>query len=183
MSSSNQNQQILTGHLVADAQIKPGSRNVNFVTFRVACNDEYVSGTTGEIVKHTEFFTIELAVTDAQRPYYERNFRRGALIFVSGKTRTREWTDDQGKKNFFTAVKTDSSRVELLKHAGQGPASPHEPQPRARDSEATGTPSTPPASSPERQPEQQPSPHGPVQAPPQLLNVNLMDFDKPPSRS
>jgi len=170
--SSNQNQQILTGNLVRDPEFTPTeSAEHVFVSMRVASHDEYVSGSKREVVKHTEYFNVEFACTPAQRAYYERNFRTGALVFVSGKTRTRPWMDSNQQKHYLTAVKTSPAQVELLK-------APQDQPERNRPSDEREIGASTGGVKPTSERPQRPA-GSPVEAPAAVSRRDLMDFDQP----
>ena len=70
--------------------------------FTLATSDKWTSK-SGEKMEHTDWHSIQFSGPICET--IEKYFHKGDAILVTGKTTYREYTDKDGKKQFFTEIK------------------------------------------------------------------------------
>lgn len=70
----------------------------------------------GESHENTEWHTV--VVWNKSAEFVERFVKKGAQVFVEGKIRTREWSDQQGNKRYSTEIVAD--KIQLLDKKEEG---------------------------------------------------------------
>jgi single-strand DNA-binding protein len=104
------------GRLGNDPETRTMPNGDTVANFSIACGDDYKNRNTGEEVKQTEWVRIVAFGRSAEivRDYCEK----GKQVFVSGKLRTRKWTDKEGVERYTTEVLMD--RMQLLGGRNEG---------------------------------------------------------------
>jgi single-strand DNA-binding protein len=119
------------------------SANAKVASFPLATSERY-RDRNGEVRENTEWHNLVLWRNNAD--VAEKYIHKGSQIFVEGRLRTRQWTDQTGNKRYTTEVVVDT--LQLLgkrpdgeqgqQQAGgyqggyaQQPAAPQAPQPQA----------------------------------------------------
>jgi single-strand DNA-binding protein len=95
--------------------------NAKVASFRLATTERY-RDRNGETRENTEWHNIVAWRSNAD--LVEKFVHKGSQIFIEGKLRTRQWTDQTGNKRFTTEVQADN--IQLL---GKRPDAPQQAQP------------------------------------------------------
>ena len=95
--------------------------NTKVASFRLATTERY-RDRNGETRENTEWHSIVAWRSNAD--LVEKFVHRGSQIFIEGKLRTRQWTDQTGNKRFTTEIQADN--IQLL---GKRPDAPQGGQP------------------------------------------------------
>lgn len=83
--------------------------NAKVASFRLATTERY-RDRSGELRENTEWHNIVLWRSNAD--VVERFVHKGSQIYIEGKLRTRQWTDQTGAKRYTTEVVADT--IQLL---------------------------------------------------------------------
>ena len=95
--------------------------NTKVASFRLATTERY-RDRNGETRENTEWHNIVAWRNNAD--LVEKFVHKGSQIYIEGKLRTRQWTDQTGNKRFTTEVQADN--IQLL---GKRPDAPQGGQP------------------------------------------------------
>ena len=95
--------------------------NAKVASFRLATTERY-RDRNGETRENTEWHSIVAWRSNAD--LVEKFVHKGSQIYIEGKLRTRQWTDQTGNKRFTTEVQADN--IQLL---GKRPDAPQAGQP------------------------------------------------------
>ena len=106
-------------YLDSNPQSPQGSAKV--ASFRLATTERY-RDRSGETRENTEWHSIVAWRSNAD--LVEKFVHKGSQIYIEGKLRTRQWTDQTGNKRFTTEVQADN--IQLL---GKRPDAPQGNQP------------------------------------------------------
>lgn len=111
------NKVILVGNVGVDPEIRAMESGAKMARIRLATSERYTDRATGEKREHTEWHTVTMwrGLADV----VDRFVRKGSQIYVEGRLRTREYTDQSGAKRFATEVVADE-----LKLLGRRPDAP-----------------------------------------------------------
>ena len=96
------NKVILIGNLGADPEVRYTPNNSAVVTVNIATSSGWKDKQTGENQERTEWHRV--VVFGKQAEIFGDRATKGALIFVEGLIRTRDWTDRDGVKRYTTEV-------------------------------------------------------------------------------
>ena len=143
------NKVMLIGNVGSDPEVRylennpqnPGA-NVKVATIRLATTERY-RDRNGEQRENTEWHSVVLWRNNAD--VAERFIHKGSQIYIEGKLRTRQWTDQSGNKRYTTEVVADTLQLLGKRQDGesaspqggyqggyaQQPAAPAQPQPSA----------------------------------------------------
>ena len=88
-------------------------------SFPLATSETYTDKATGERKTVTEWHHIVLWRKLAE--HAERHLHKGSTVYIEGKLRSRNWTDQQGQERHITEVIGDT--LQLLDKRGSGPVS------------------------------------------------------------
>ena len=94
--------------------------NAKVASFRLATTERY-RDRNGETRENTEWHNIVAWRSNAD--LVEKFVHKGSQIYIEGKLRTRQWTDQTGNKRFTTEVQADN--IQLL---GKRPDAPQQGQ-------------------------------------------------------
>ena len=110
---------------------------VKVARVRLATTERYRDRQSGENKEHTEWHTITLWRGLAE--VVDNYVRKGSQIYVEGRLRTREWTDQQGNKRYTTEILADAmnllgrrSDTPVSDNTGTYTAQPRPQQPAAQ---------------------------------------------------
>ena len=106
--------------------------NAKVASFRLATTERY-RDRNGETRENTEWHSIVAWRSNAD--LVEKFVHKGSQIFIEGKLRTRQWTDQTGNKRFTTEVQADN--IQLL---GKRPDAPQGGQPGYQGQQGAGSP-------------------------------------------
>ncbi len=141
------NKVILIGNVGKDPEVRYFESNAAFANFTMATSERGYTLANGTVVpERTEWHNI-VARRD-QVPFVEKWVKKGALLYVEGKIRTRNYDDRNGVKHYVTEIYADriefydmgsrpdrgeASRQESAQPAPQ--AQPTQPAPSAEPTE------------------------------------------------
>ena len=96
--------------------------NAKVASFRLATTERY-RDRNGETRENTEWHNIVAWRSSAD--YVEKYVHKGSQLFIEGKIRTRQWTDQTGNKRFTTEIQADNmqllgKRPDAPQQGGQG---------------------------------------------------------------
>ena len=103
------NKVILVGNVGMDPEVRAMEGGVKVARLRLATTECFRDRQSGENKEHTEWHTITLwrGLAEVEDNYV----RKGSQIYVEGRLRTREWTDQQGNKRYTTEILADSMNL------------------------------------------------------------------------
>ena len=90
--------------------------------FPLATNETYTNRTTNERVRNTEWHNI--IVRNKAAEICEKYLKKGDLVYIEGRLRTRKWTDDKGVDRYSTEVQCNEFRFLSPKSEGMEGANP-----------------------------------------------------------
>jgi single-strand DNA-binding protein len=103
------NKVILVGRVGKDPELRHLDNNLSIARFTLATNETY-KNKSGEKVTNTEWHN--LIVWRAQAEFAGKYVKKGALIYVEGKIRSRSWDDKDGNKRYTTEIEVET--IQLL---------------------------------------------------------------------
>jgi single-strand DNA-binding protein len=107
----NLNKVILIGNVGKDPEVRYFDANVGTATFPLATSERGYTTANGTVVpEHTEWHNI--VVRKEQVPFVEKWVKKGAMLYVEGKIRTRSYDDKAGVKRYLTEI--HASRVDFV---------------------------------------------------------------------
>ena len=118
------NKVILLGNVGQDPEVRTLETGVKVARLRLATTERIFNRQTNESTEHTEWHTITLwrGLADVVDKYV----RKGSQIYVEGRIRTREWTDQSGAKRYSTEILADT--MNLLGRRSDSPQQGAAPQ-------------------------------------------------------
>ncbi|TVR74577.1 MAG: single-stranded DNA-binding protein [Marinilabiliales bacterium] len=117
------NKVVLVGNAGQDPEVRHLESGVAVANFNLATNETY-KDKNGEKVTQTEWHRIVLWRGLAE--VAEKYVKKGELLYIEGRLRTRSWDDKDGNKKYTTEVFADA-----MKMLGRKPAAPGEGQEEA----------------------------------------------------
>lgn len=107
------NKVILLGNVGRDPDIRRTDDGTICASFPLATSERSYRKRSGEEVpEKTEWHNIVAWQGIAER--IERQVRKGSLVYLEGKLRTRQWTDQNNIRHYVTEIFVD--QFELLKN-------------------------------------------------------------------
>ena len=118
------NKVMLIGNVGNDPEVRylesnpqnPGG-NAKVASFRLATTERY-RDRNGELRENTEWHNIVVWRNNAD--VVEKFVHKGSQIYVEGKLRTRQWTDQTGNKRYTTEVVADNLQLLGKRPEGEG---------------------------------------------------------------
>lgn len=115
---------MLIGNVGSDPEVRylennpqnPGN-NVKVATIRLATTERY-RDRNGELRENTEWHSVVLWRNNAD--VAEKFVHKGSQIYIEGKLRTRQWTDQSGNKRYTTEVVADTLQLLGKRQDGDG---------------------------------------------------------------
>ncbi len=111
------NKVILVGNLGKDPEVKYLEGGTAVATFSIATSEKY-KDKSGERVTQTEWHNIVLWRGLAE--IAEKYLKKGSMVYIEGKLRTRSWDDQQGNKRYTTEIVGDNMTMLGGKEGGSG---------------------------------------------------------------
>lgn len=102
---SGVNKVILVGHLGKDPDVRNVGNDAKVASFSLATT-ERITNKSGERTDLTEWHNI--VVWRGLADVAEKYLKKGSLVYVEGKLRTRSWEDKEGVKRYTTEVQADN---------------------------------------------------------------------------
>lgn len=104
------NKVILIGNVGADPEVRALDTGAKMARLRIATTEKIYNSATGERREHTEWHSIVL--WRGQADFTERFIRKGSQVYIEGKIRSREWTDEAtGTKRHTYEILADEIRM------------------------------------------------------------------------
>jgi single-strand DNA-binding protein len=113
------NKVILLGHVGKDPEVRHMDNNLVVAQFPLATSERW--SRNGEKTTHTEWHNIVMWRGLAE--VAEKYIRKGGLLYVEGRLRTRSWEDKDGNKRYTTEVLADTMNLVGPKADGQSGSS------------------------------------------------------------
>ena len=101
MEKSSINKTILIGRLGKDPEGRYTSSGRSFASFSIA-TDEYWTDNNKNKKEHTEWHS--LVAWDKLSDFANQYLKKGQLIYIEGKLRTRSWDGNDGTKRYKTEI-------------------------------------------------------------------------------
>ena len=102
------NKAIIVGRCGKDPEVINLESGTTIAKFTVATNETY-KNKQGEKVENTEWHQIILWRGLAE--VAEKYVKKGDLLYIEGKIRTRSWDDKDGKKHYTTEIVGDTMQM------------------------------------------------------------------------
>jgi single-strand DNA-binding protein len=103
------NKVILVGHLGKDPEVRHLDNGTAVCNFSLATSENYTDRTSGERKTQTEWHNIVLWRKQAETA--EKYLRKGSLIYLEGKIKSRSWEDQEGQKKYITEIIGDNFQM------------------------------------------------------------------------
>ncbi|MBL6875940.1 MAG: single-stranded DNA-binding protein [Chitinophagales bacterium] len=103
------NKVTLVGRLGKDPEVRHFDNNSSVCNFTIATSESYTDK-EGQRVEQTEWHNLAIwrkGLVDVAEKY----LKKGHLLYVEGKLRTRSWDDKDGNKKYTTEVVVDSFKM------------------------------------------------------------------------
>ncbi len=149
------NKVILVGNVGADPEVRTLESGVKTARVRLATSERFFNRETQQATEHTEWHT--LTVWRNLADVVDKYVRKGSQIYVEGRLRTREWTDQAGNKRYSTEIMVDEMKLLGKREGGVAPQA-GAPAP-SYGAAQTYTPAPQPAMAPQNLAEPQASPY------------------------
>lgn len=139
------NKVMLIGNVGKDPEVRylegnnANGQQAKVARFPLATSERY-RDRSGETRENTEWHNISCWRNNAD--VVERFVKKGTQLFIEGRIRTRQWTDQTGNKRYQTEIEADT--IQLLGRRDDAPA----PQGGGYQGGYQGAPSQPQASRP-----------------------------------
>ena len=111
------------GHAGKDPEVRHMDNNLTWARFTLATNERW--NKDGNWVDHTEWHNIVVCRDLAERT--EKFIRKGSLVYVEGKIRTRSYDDKDGVKRYINEIIADTIRLVGSKPEGAQTGNPQQP--------------------------------------------------------
>ncbi|HEM8211015.1 TPA: single-stranded DNA-binding protein [Providencia rettgeri] len=132
----------IIGHLGNDPEIRYQPSGDAIATMSIGCSERWKDKKTGEQKEKTEW--IRVVVFGKLAENVGEYLKKGSLVFVKGKFRTRKWQDQSGQDRYSTEVTVGMDGIvkfldkkpqsqSTLQQSGWG--QPQQPQPQAPQNE------------------------------------------------
>ena len=142
------NKVLLIGNVGRDPDVRYFDAGAAVANFPLATSERGYTLANGTVIpERTEWHNV--VVRRDLVPFVEKWVKKGALLYVEGKLRTRSYDDASGNKRYVTEVHAD--RVDFY-YSGTRPADSTSVQTSASTSPQTASPVQPTASQPAANP-------------------------------
>lgn len=106
------NRHEIIGRLGADPEVRRGNSGDTIVTMRVVTSDTWRDRTTGEKKEKSEWHSVVIFNQHIAKTA-EQYLKKGNIVFIAGKIRTRKWEDQSGNTRYSTETVLESFGGEL----------------------------------------------------------------------
>ena len=103
------NKVILVGNVGADPEIRTLESGVKMARLRIATTERIYNRESQESREHTEWHSVVLWRNLAD--VADRFVRKGSQVYIEGRLRNREWTDQQGAKRYSMEIVADDLKL------------------------------------------------------------------------
>ena len=111
------NKVILVGNLGKDPEVRHLEGGAVVAKFPLATSETYKTK-DGQRVDQTEWHNIVMWRGLAESA--EKYLRKGSLVYIEGKIRTRSWDDKEGNKRFSTEIVADTMTMLSSRRPDEG---------------------------------------------------------------
>lgn len=119
--SGTLNKVMLIGHTGDDVKMHFFEGGNSIGRFPLATNESYTNKTTNERVTNTEWHTV--IVRNKAAEICEKYLKKGDMVYIEGRIKTRKWQDDQNNDRYSTEIHcTDFT---FLTPKGEGGSTPN----------------------------------------------------------
>ena len=103
------NKVILIGNVGADPEVRTLEGGTKVARIRLATTERIYNRQTQETREHTEWHSVTLwrGLADVA----DRFIRKGSQVYVEGRIRSRDWTDDAGNKRYAIEIVADDLKL------------------------------------------------------------------------
>ncbi len=119
------NKVMLIGNLGKDPEVRTFENGGMLVRFPVATTETYTNR-EGEKKESTEWHTI-IVRSPRLGEVCERHLHKGDKVYIEGKIRSRQWTDEAGQTRYTVEIAADSMTMlgpNPMRHNGSEPSRP-----------------------------------------------------------
>lgn len=125
------NKVILVGNVGKDPEMKYFDNDVAVANFTLATNERgYTTSNGTQVPERTEWHNISCWRGLAQ--IAEKFIRKGTMVYIEGKIRSRSYDDQNGIKRYVTEIVADSIELLNRKSSDTDRSSSDEPQAQSR---------------------------------------------------
>ncbi|MCB0452830.1 MAG: single-stranded DNA-binding protein [Aequorivita sp.] len=100
--SGTLNKVMLIGHTGDDVKMHYFEGGNSLGRFPLATNETYTNKTTNERVTNTEWHNI--VVRNKAAEICEKYLKKGDMVYIEGRLKTRKWQDDKGMDRYSTEI-------------------------------------------------------------------------------
>lgn len=108
------NKVILVGTLGKDPETKTFQNGGSLTQFSIATTEKWKDKNTGEHKEHTEWHRI--TASNRLGEIAQQYLHKGSKVYIEGKLKTRQWTDQNGVERYITEV--NASELQMLDSKG-----------------------------------------------------------------
>ena len=106
------NRHEMIGRLGADPEVRRANNGDTIVSMRIVTSDTWRDRDTGEKREKSEWHTVVIFNQNIAKTA-EQYLKKGNIVFISGKVRTRKWEDQNGNTRYSTETVLESFGGEL----------------------------------------------------------------------
>ena len=114
------NQAQIIGHLGKDPEVRYLPSGEAVANFSIATTEKWKDKNTGEPREETEWHRISVFGRLAE--IVGEYLKKGSLVFVQGKLKTRKYTDGQGIERYSTEIRAEAMKMLGGRDSNQGSA-------------------------------------------------------------
>lgn len=103
------NQVQVIGYLGADPEVRNLASGEMVANFSLATTEKWKDKQTLQPMEHTEWIRVSFFGRKAE--VISEFVRKGSLLYISGKWKTRKWTDQAGVERYSTDVQGQEFRI------------------------------------------------------------------------
>lgn len=115
------NKATIIGHLGKDPEIRSLNNGNRIASFNVATSETWKDRNTGERKQQTEWHRITVW-REGDVDFCDKYLRKGDMVYIEGKIKTRKWQDQQGNDRYSTEIHVEQFGCNLtsLEKANRG---------------------------------------------------------------
>lgn len=136
------NKVILVGTLGRDPESKTFANGGSLCQFSIATSESWTDKNTGERKEQTEWHRI--VANNRLGEIAQQYLRKGSKVYIEGKLKTRQWTDQNGQERYTTEISANELQMLDSKPANDNQGQ-QQRQPAPNPNAGYGAPRTPPA--------------------------------------
>jgi single-strand DNA-binding protein len=112
------NQVQLIGNVGSDPEVRSLQGGATTASFRLAVSERF-KDRNGNKQENTEW--VNITVWNTRAEFVQKYLHKGSNVFLSGKLRTRQWTDKENNKRYTTEVVAENIQILDKKAPAQAP--------------------------------------------------------------